>query len=201
MVLKYARGVLVRAPNQRLQSDCLQRWSASGNHRGAPFCAMKSRYLVVALILLWSANGFCGSKADLVVVNKSEAKLYLMAGDKTLHSFPVAFGANPKGHKERQGDERTPEGNYILDYKNEDSSFYKSIHISYPNERDKARAAALGVSPGGNIVIHGQRNGQGWFAFIAQGLNWTDGCIAVRNEEMDIIWDSVAVGTPIIINP
>jgi murein L,D-transpeptidase YafK len=162
---------------------------------------MKIGHLFVALILLCPANGFCGSKADLVVVDKSEAKLYLIAGNKILHSFPVVFGANPKGHKVREGDERTPEGNYILDYKNGNSSFYKSIHISYPNKRDKARAAALGVPPGGDIMIHGQRNDLAWLAPITERFNWTDGCIAVRNQEMDIIWSAVEVGTPIIINP
>jgi murein L,D-transpeptidase YafK len=162
---------------------------------------MKIGHLFIALILLCPANGFCGSKADLVVVDKSEAKLYLIAGDKILHSFPVAFGANPQGPKERQGDERTPEGNYILDYKNGNSLFYKSIHISYPNKEDKARAAALGVSPGGDIMIHGQPENLVWFVSRIERFNWTDGCIAVRNEEMDIIWAAVEVGTPIIISP
>ncbi len=162
---------------------------------------MKIGHLLAILILVLPSIGFGGSKADLIIVNKSEGKLYLMAGDETLHTFSAAFGANPKGHKEREGDERTLEGRYILDYKNASSAFYKAIHISYPNEKDKAHAASLGVSPGGDIMIHGQRNGFGWLGFLVQRFNWTDGCIAVTNKEMDLIWAAVDIGTPITVNP
>ncbi|MCF6364513.1 MAG: L,D-transpeptidase family protein, partial [Gammaproteobacteria bacterium] len=96
---------------------------------------------------------------------------------------------------------RTPEGKYILDYKKSDSSFYKAIHISYPNETDKRRARMNGVSPGGQIMIHGQKNGQGSLSWLAQKFNWTDGCIAVTNAEMDEIWELVKAGTPIEIFP
>jgi murein L,D-transpeptidase YafK len=134
-------------------------------------------------------------KADLVLVKKSERKMYLIKNDKPFREYKVAFGANPEGHKQQEGDERTPEGRYILDYKKSASSFYKAIHISYPNEQDKKRAKEKGVNPGGLIMIHGQKNG------FTQSFNWTDGCIAVKNIEMDEIWTSVNVGTPIIIKP
>ena len=124
-----------------------------------------------------------------------------MNDSKTLKKYHVAFGANPKGHKLQEGDERTPEGKYILDYKNERSSFYKAIHISYPNDEDKKRAKEKGIRPGGQIMIHGQKNGFGWLSFIVQRFNWTDGCIALSNGNMDEIWDAVEVGTPIIIKP
>ena len=140
-------------------------------------------------------------KADLVLVKKGERKMYLIKKDKPFKEYRVAFGANPEGHKQKEGDERTPEGRYILDYKKSDSAFYKAIHISYPNEQDKKRAREMGVNPGGLIMIHGQKNGYGWLGFISQSFNWTDGCIAVKNSEMDEIWTSVDSGTPIIIEP
>ena len=137
--------------------------------------------------------------ADKVLVDKSDETLYLLKDGATIADYSVAFGANPKGHKEQEGDERTPEGHYILDYKNADSAFYKAIHISYPNDADRQAAAAKGVDPGGAIMIHGQRNRLGWLSLITQRFNWTDGCIAVTNSEMDEIWDSVTVNTPIEI--
>ena len=140
-------------------------------------------------------------KVDLVFVDKSDSKMRLMLKGKKVKEYSVAFGANPDGHKEQEGDERTPEGKYILDYKKADSSFHKAIHISYPNEGDKASAKEKGVNPGGQIMIHGQRNGLGWLSWITQWFNWTDGCIAVTNVQMDEIWELVDVGTPIEIVP
>lgn len=140
-------------------------------------------------------------KVDLVFVDKSDAKMQLMLKGEKVKEYSVAFGANPDGHKEQEGDERTPEGRYILDYKKADSSFHKAIHISYPSEGDKARAKEKGVNPGGKIMIHGQRNGLGWLSWVTQWFNWTDGCIAVTNEQMDEIWELVDVGTPIEIVP
>lgn len=154
------------------------------------------------IILLLIPNLVYGiEKADMVLVIKSSSKLYLKKKGNIIKAYHVSFGANPKGHKRQEGDERTPEGKYILDYKKEDSSFYKSIHISYPNEADRKRAKEQGVHPGGNIMLHGQKNGFGWLSSITQRFNWTDGCIAVTNDAMDEIWESVHVGTPIIIKP
>jgi murein L,D-transpeptidase YafK len=159
--------------------------------------------IFVVLILLLPNIAFAVEipKAELVLVKKSERKMYLIKNNKPFREYKVAFGANPEGHKQQEGDERTPEGKYILDYKKSDSAFYKAIHISYPNEQDRKRAKEKGVNPGGLIMIHGQKNGYGWLGFIAQSFNWTDGCIAVKNIEMDEIWISVNVGTPIIIKP
>ena len=140
-------------------------------------------------------------RADLVVVDKSTMRLYLMRQGKPFREYAIALGAHPRGHKQQQGDERTPEGRYILDYKNSHSRFYKSIHISYPNARDRARARARGVNPGGDIMIHGQKNGLQWLGPVTQLFNWTDGCIAVSNRAMDEIWAAVPVGTPILIKP
>ena len=159
------------------------------------------RFACIILILLIPTYALSVEKVDLVVVLKSESKLYLMKNGKILKDFKVAFGANPKGHKMKEGDERTPEGRYFLDYKKPDSSFYKAIHVSYPNKQDIKRARDLGVDPGGFIMIHGQKNGLGWLSFITQLFNWTDGCIALKNEDMDEVWESVGVGTPIEIKP
>jgi murein L,D-transpeptidase YafK len=157
--------------------------------------------VLILLILCLSCEGICGEKADFVLVIKSEATLYLKKDGRTLKKYRVAFGAQPKGHKQQQGDERTPEGRYLLDYKKADSAFYKAIHVSYPDARDTKRARAAGVDPGGQIMIHGQKNGLGWLSFITQHFNWTDGCIAVSNQAMDEIWVAVDAGTPIEIKP
>ena len=153
------------------------------------------------IVLLLSLNASSSTKADKVIVEKSQAKLLLMYQGKVINEYHVAFGAEPKGHKKQEGDERTPEGEYVLDYKKSNSSFYKAIHISYPNEQDKLNAKKLGVNPGGMIMIHGQKNGFGLFSFITQKFNWTNGCIAVTNLEMDEIWDAVDENTPIEIRP
>jgi murein L,D-transpeptidase YafK len=140
-------------------------------------------------------------RADLVRVTKAEAKLELISHGQAFASFHVAFGGNPVGHKQRQGDGRTPEGRYTLDARNEHSSYYKSLHVSYPNTQDRERAKRLGVSAGGDIMIHGQPNGWGAYAAITQARNWTLGCIALTNEDMDVVWSSVSLGTPIEIQP
>ena len=138
---------------------------------------------------------------DYVLVKKSELKMYVISKGEKIKEYSISLGDNPKGHKEQEGDERTPEGKYFLDYKKSDSSFYKAIHISYPNEEDKSKAKEKGVNPGGLIMIHGQKNGLGWLSWLSQNFNWTNGCIAVTNSEMDEIWKLVKVGTPIEILP
>ncbi len=125
--------------------------------------------------------------------------MYLMEKGNIIKEFKISLGANPKGHKEKEGDERTPEGKYILDYKKKDSAFYRAIHISYPNAKDIENAKNKNVNPGGQIMIHGQKHGYGKFAWLTQKFNWTDGCIAVTNKEMEEIWNLVEVNTPITI--
>jgi len=157
--------------------------------------------LTMAAVFLVPVAADGAEKADLVRVVKKQKRLYLMRDDEVLHSFRVAFGASPMGHKERQGDERTPEGRYVLDWKNAKSKFYLSIHISYPNAKDREHARKLGVSAGGDIMIHGQPNGKEVFTSITQLFNWTDGCIALSNKDMDVVWATVDPGTPIVIEP
>ncbi len=136
-----------------------------------------------------------------VLVKKGERRLYLLNGDEKVRSYRISLGENPVGHKLYEGDERTPEGSYLLDWRNSNSDFYKSMHISYPSPEDKELAEAWGLDPGGSIMIHGLPNNAGDLAFAFTGLDWTDGCIAVTNEEMDEIWTLVDDGTPIRIVP
>ena len=121
----------------------------------------------IALLITDLAN-VTFAEVDLVKVDKSIGKMYLLDGGSVVKEYHVAFGENPKGHKQQEGDEKTPEGSYTLDYKKEDSSFYRAMHVSYPNEQDKENAKKRGVSPGGFIMVHGQRNWLGWFSPITQ---------------------------------
>jgi len=136
-----------------------------------------------------------------VLVRKTERKLYLLSGEQAIREYRIALGDNPRGHKLSEGDQRTPEGDYVLDWRLPDSDFYKAIHISYPSPQDRELAEAWGLDPGGSIMIHGLPNNAGDMAFAYAGLDWTDGCIAVSNDAIDEIWALVENGTPIRIEP
>ncbi len=137
--------------------------------------------------------------ADKVLVLKSQRTLLLMKGDEVLKRYIVSLGGNPVGPKLRQGDNKTPEGSYVLDRHNANSQYHRSIHISYPNAEDRARATKLRVPPGGELFIHGLPN---QFRGDSDALgDWTEGCIALNNAEIDEIWRAVADGTPIEIKP
>jgi murein L,D-transpeptidase YafK len=160
------------------------------------------KYVLIALLFILQTTSVLGEqKADAVLVVKSKNRLYLMNKGEAFASFHVSFGSNPKGHKQEQGDGRTPEGRYILDYKNPGSEYYRSIHISYPNAKDRKEASKRGVDPGGDIMIHGQKNGYGGLSFLVQRFNWTNGCIALSDRDMDTVWKAVEPGTPIEIKP
>ncbi|MGA9042046.1 MAG: L,D-transpeptidase family protein [Terriglobales bacterium] len=141
------------------------------------------------------------AKADRVVVMKKERTLTLMSQGKVLKIYKVALGGDPIGAKTRQGDHKTPEGVYRLDRRNAHSKFYKSIHISYPDAKDIAYARKLGVSPGGDVYVHGLPNGYKWVGAGHRLKDWTDGCVAVTDDEIDEIWRGVPDGTPIEIKP
>ena len=137
-----------------------------------------------------------------VLVEKAERRLQLLDADgAVLKSYTISLGGDPLGHKQREGDGRTPEGRYTIDWRNPQSAYHLSLHVSYPDEADKRRAAERGEDPGGMIMIHGMRNGLGWLGFLHQYADWTDGCIAVTNEEIEEIWRLVPDGTPIEIRP
>ncbi len=157
--------------------------------------------MILLLLVGISAVGDDASKADQVIVVKSLRTLTLLSNGKILRTYKVALGGSPVGAKEQQGDHKTPEGQYILDRRNAKSRFYKAIHVSYPNEQDKKRASERGVSPGGDIMVHGLPNGFGWLGATHRARDWTDGCIAVTNAEMDESWELVPDGTPIEIRP
>lgn len=140
-------------------------------------------------------------KVTMVIVDKSDRTMRLIAGDRIVRTYRVSLGGDPVGRKRQEGDQKTPEGLYRIDWRNPTSAAYRSMHISYPSADDQAQARENGVSAGGNIMIHGQLNGLGWLWRLAQYVDWTNGCIAVANHDMDEIIDLVPVGTPIAIRP
>ena len=141
-----------------------------------------------------------------VHVYKAQRTLELRRDDQVIKTYHMRLGFAPTGHKVQEGDGKTPEGRYLIDWRNPQSAFYKSLHISYPNDRDKAKAAALGVSSGGDIMIHGsattsQVNKLPSLMEYFPRNDWTWGCVAVKNTDMDEIWLLVDNGTPIEIFP
>lgn len=159
-------------------------------------------YLLSFILCAVSAPGFASTNTvSAVLVLKSDRVMRLLDNGKTLKEYRVSLGKQPVGHKVKEGDWRTPEGRYILDWRNENSRFYRSIHISYPNARDTHRAQQMGTDPGGMIMIHGRPSYYSAATHRYDNKDWTDGCIAVTDSEMDEIWDMVDDGTPIIILP
>ncbi len=178
--------------------------TASGHLSGfqaacRPGTGSRSAWLGYILVMLGFFSCSAALAVDVVKVDKSERRMYLYDGATLVRQFDIALGGQPQGHKQQEGDQKTPEGRYVLDAINEQSSYYRSMHVSYPNANDTAQAKARGVSPGGMIMVHGQRNGTGWLAGLTQHFDWTDGCIALRNDEMDEFLRLVKVGTPIEI--
>ncbi|WP_141456390.1 L,D-transpeptidase family protein [Pseudoxanthomonas sp. z9] len=133
-------------------------------------------------------------RADAIRVYKAQRRMELLRAGQVIATYRIALGDAPIGHKRQQGDEKTPEGDYRITYRNPRSRFHLSLRVSYPNEADRRQARARGVDPGGDIMIHGATP-PGYRG------DWTDGCIAVTNAEMDEIWQRVPVGTPIRIVP
>ena len=138
---------------------------------------------------------------DRILIEKSARRLMLISQGEVIKTYKIALGGNPLGPKERQGDNKTPEGVYVIDARNRDSRFHLSLHISYPNERDRDRARELGDSPGGDIMIHGVKNGFSWMGDAHAGVDWTKGCIAVTNEEIEEIARLAPNGTIVEIRP
>lgn len=138
---------------------------------------------------------------DRVFVEKSRRTLTLYSGAQIVKSYEVALGKHPEGRKGKQGDARTPEGHYVIDRRNANSGFHRALHVSYPNEDDRARALKANVDPGGDIMIHGIKNGLGAIGRLHRLRDWTNGCIAVTNKEIEEIWDLVPDGTAVEIVP
>lgn len=164
---------------------------------------MKS--LIPLVLLLFLASETCANlateKVEGVLVEKGARRLVLLAGGKALRTYSVALGRNPSGHKVKRGDGRTPEGKYVVDFRKENSRFHRALRISYPSPADRARARSLGVSPGADIMIHGLPPGYADVGAYHRLSDWTKGCIAVTNEEIEEIWSLVPNGTPVEIRP
>ncbi len=133
-------------------------------------------------------------RADRIHVDKSERRMQLLRGGKVLRTYRILLGDAPAGHKHQQGDEKTPEGDYRISGRNPNSRFHLSLRISYPNDADRKQARERGVDPGGDIMIHGGNS-------VLYPFDWTDGCIAVSNKEIEEIWSLVPTGIPIRIDP
>ena len=161
------------------------------------------RYLVLFAFLgtpmSMQASDF--PQADMVIIEKGKRELHLLADGEIFRTFPIALGIRPTGDKKHEGDFKTPEGRYLLDARNPNSEFFLSIHISYPDAKDRREAAALGEDPGGAIMIHGQPNVPTRSETYYKTQDWTNGCIAVSNSDMIDIWLMTGHNTPIEIRP
>ncbi|MFZ1813328.1 MAG: L,D-transpeptidase family protein [Rhizobiaceae bacterium] len=134
-------------------------------------------------------------------VFKSKRILEVWRGEERIRAYMISLGRNPHGPKEREGDGRTPEGSYFIDFRKSDSVAYRAFHISYPTREQRAAARAINASPGGSIMIHGQWNGFGWLGWMMQNYDWTNGCIGLSNDDIDDLWNLLAWNTPIEILP
>ena len=132
---------------------------------------------------------------------KRPRRMLLLRGARVLRDYEIALGRNPSGPKRNHGDGRTPEGRYVLDWRIDDSKFHRAIHVSYPNERDLDFAHKAGLTTGGGVMIHGLPSGATWVGGAQSDYDWTNGCIAVSDDEMEEIWELVDDGTPIEIRP
>jgi murein L,D-transpeptidase YafK len=157
--------------------------------------------LLFALAAFSPAQQSSPVHADSILILKKDHVMQLLAKGQVIRTYKVALGQGGLAPKDREGDARTPEGHYVIDSRNAASAYHKALHVSYPNPEDHKRAAKLGVSPGGAIMIHGLPNGKGWLGSAHRLYDWTLGCIAVTDPEIDEIWNLVPTGTPVEIRP
>ncbi|MCK5854597.1 MAG: L,D-transpeptidase family protein [Sulfurovaceae bacterium] len=163
-----------------------------------------SRFIILLFIASLGLQANFSSGADKVIIKKSTRMLYLSSGGHIYKRFHVSLGTIPNGAKEVEGDFKTPEGKYILDWRQPSKKYNKSIHISYPNKKDKAHAKKMGASAGGMIMIHGTPSSWGlspigdWMPMLT---DWTEGCIAMSNDDLEEVWNQTSKGTPVIILP
>jgi murein L,D-transpeptidase YafK len=141
------------------------------------------------------------SPVDRIIVEKSKRTMRLLKQEKEVKTYKIALGRDPVGPKVMQGDSKTPEGVYYVDYKVRNSIYHRALHLSYPNPDDVERARSLGVAPGGSIMIHGMKEDKLWMGDVQYLFNWTNGCIALTNDEIEEVWDLVSAWTPVEIRP
>jgi murein L,D-transpeptidase YafK len=166
----------------------------------------KGIFLLLSIMLFslaesTSAKSLKEEPADRVLIEKAARKLTLYRGQNVMRAYRIALGGHPTGKKQCQGDQRTPEGRYIIDGRNRNSRYHRSLQISYPNAADREAAQKRGCSPGGDIMIHGLPKGYGWVGKLHTTSDWTLGCIAVTNQEIEEIWNLVPDGTLVVIHP
>jgi murein L,D-transpeptidase YafK len=142
-----------------------------------------------------------GATVDRVLILKSKRELLLLSGDDVVASYRISLGGQPIGPKQREGDQRTPEGLYVVDYHKPDSAFHRALHVSYPSAEDVSRAQRQQLDPGGLIMVHGLPPRLSFVGRLHRLADWTNGCIAVTNPEIDQIFDLVSDGTPIELRP
>src|SRR5579864_88656 len=159
-------------------------------------------HIAIVLILgLYRAAAAPSIQADKIVILKSARTMTLLNGGKVLKNYKVALGSVPIRPKQIEGDHKTPEGDYVIDSKNPHSQFHLSLHISYPSAADQQRARSMGSLPGGAIMIHGLARPFAYLGPLHRQTDWTDGCVAVTNAEIEEIWRLVRVGTRVEIRP
>ena len=162
----------------------------------------KFAFLVLLVLAVTSPTFASGVGAvDKVLIEKKARRLTLFSKGQAIKAYKVALGRNPDGPKEKEGDNRTPEGTYTIDSRNTKSRYRLSLHISYPSSQDIQHAKQLGLSPGGNVMIHGIMKSLGWIGGLHRCLDWTKGCVAVTNNEIDEIGRLVPNGTSVEIRP
>ena len=158
--------------------------------------------MLIPLFLLWIGNAATKPlKADRILIEKAARRLTLLDHGRAVKTYHICLGKNPVGANEREGDGRTPEGLYTIDSRNAASKYHRALHVSYPNAADRARARRLGVKPGGQIMIHGLPSRWGILGKTAQYFDWTAGCIAVNDAEIEEIWNAVPNGVGVEIRP
>lgn len=162
---------------------------------------MRKVFLLLAVLLPGAfASSQAPTKVDRILILKSAHTLTVFSHGRAIQTYKVALG-DPHGPKAQAGDKKTPEGIYFVDAKNPHSLFHRALHLSYPNVKDREHARQLGVSPGGDIEIHGLPKQYAWMGATHRAIDWTTGCIAVTNPEIDVIYGEVSVGTPVEIRP
>ena len=201
MMISHIHSVMISDKKITTQQKQLETLEQEINNKGYEIAILQKKIEALEQEVKGKVFAILNGPADKILIEKKERRLTLLIKDKVIKTYKIALGGNPDGPKERQGDNKTPEGTYRIDSRNKDSRYHLSLHISYPNEKDKKRAKELGVSPGGNIMIHGIKNGFSWIGELHSERDWTKGCIAVTDEEIEEIEKLVPNGTIVEIRP